>query len=174
MIQIVDAVVDDVYAIREVQKQTWFATYPNEEYGITLEDLQARFTKETEEQIENRRKIYSDPSVHIWAAKDGEKIVGFCIAKKEGDSNRIGAIYLLPDYHGQGIGKQLISKALNWLGNEKDIYVHVASYNNNAIKFYEKNGFVRTGKDAFEKSAILPSGKYIPQIEMLKKSSTLV
>ena len=37
---------DDADAIREVQRQTWLATYPNEAYGITREDIEAQFRED--------------------------------------------------------------------------------------------------------------------------------
>jgi len=170
MVQIVDAIADDVYTIRDVQKRTWLETYPNEELGITREDIEARFANESKEKIENRKKIYSDPDVHIWVAKDDGEIIGFCIARKEEKNNRIGAIYLLPSYQGQGVGGRLIEAALNWLGVDKDIYVNVASYNDNATRFYERYGFVKTEKDISNPVADLPSGKSIPETEMVRKS----
>ena len=80
---------------------------------------------------------------------------------------------MLPDFQGMGLGRELLQKALNWLGREKVIFVIVASYNTKAIKFYERFGFVKTGKDVHSEGVDpLPSGKIIPEIEMAKRISS--
>lgn len=175
-IKIRDSVPDDVYGIREVQRETWLKTYPNSEEGITVEDIEAKFrideTPEGKKKIEEREKRYKDRNTGIWVAKDEDKIIGFCTAIREGKHNRVGAIYVLPAYQGSGLGRLLIEKAFGWLGNKKDIFVNVARYNKQAIDFYKKFGFVETGKrGTFDDAAKLPSGKFIPEIELVKASS---
>lgn len=172
-VQVVDAIPDDVYGIRNVQRVTWLATYPNERLGITREDIESRFanddTDEGKKRMEERKQRFYQPNVHTWVAKDSDNIVGFCVATKEENNGRIRAIYLLPEYQGKGAGRQLMEAGLAWLGSDKDIYVNVASYNDNAIKFYERFGFVRTGRDVSDPVAALPSGKNIPETEMVKR-----
>jgi GNAT superfamily N-acetyltransferase len=171
MIKVTGAITEDVYGIRRVQRLTWLETYPNEELGITREDVASRFvlddTEEGKKKMEERKKRLADPNAPTWVAKDGDEVIGFCIASK-GDENRVGAIYLLPEYQGQGIGRKLMETALSWLGDEKDIYIDVASYNHKAIRFYEKFGFTPSGRDISNPVAALPSGKTIPEIEMVK------
>lgn len=169
MIKIVQASVNDMQAIREVQKLTWFDTYPNEKLGITREDIEAKFAIEDPIETEKRKKMYSDPTIGVWIAKDGERVVGFCFAGKRESGNRIGAIYLLPSYQGQGVGGNLIEQALSWLGEAEDIYVNVASYNEQAMEFYKKHGFVKTGNHPNSEVADFPSGKSIPETEMVRK-----
>jgi ribosomal protein S18 acetylase RimI-like enzyme len=97
-------------------------------------------------------------------ARSGKRIVGFSVGVKE-DENELKAIYVLPEYHGRGVGKLLIEPAMKWLGNEKDVVVWVFSHNNQAIRFYEKHGFVKSGKT----STWPVNGKPIPDLEMVKK-----
>lgn len=172
-IRIRDSVPDDVYGIREVQRETWLKTYPNSEEGITVEDILRRFgddnDPEVKKRIEERKKKYEDKNIRTWVVEDKNKIVGVCRAIKEGEHNRIGSIYVLPAYQGRGLGRLLIEKASNWLGSKKDILVNVARYNKQAIGFYKKLGFVETGrKGTFDDAAKLPSGKLIPEIELVK------
>src|SRR5215469_5460867 len=86
-VQIQDATLDDADGVRQVQQRTWLATYPNAELGITREDIEARFHTASEEAIRRRQAqqqaINSDPLVHMWVAREAERIVGFCLAKKE-------------------------------------------------------------------------------------------
>jgi GNAT superfamily N-acetyltransferase len=167
------SVPDDVYGIRDVQRETWLVTYPNEEEGISLEDIQRKFkddnTSEGKQKIEERKKGYGNENSNIWVAEDNGRIVGFCGALKEGENNRIGALYVLPVLQGTGLGCSLIQKALDWLGDKKDVYVNVARYNKQAINFYKKFGFVESGKSGvLDVAAKLPSGKIIPEIELIK------
>lgn len=172
-ISILDAVPKDAEAIREVSRLGWLATYPNDEHGITREDIDERFAFKTEKDrqklIEDRKQKIADPLWRYWVAKDGEEVIGFSIARRGEKSNIVEAIYLLPDYQGKGLGEQLTQTALVWLGKEKDIEVNVAKYNDRAIKFYEKFGFRKTGIEPLSEITKLPSGKRIPQIEMVLK-----
>jgi len=164
---------NDVYGIREVQKVTWLKTYPSRKEGITIEDIKKKFeidkTSEGKKKIEERKKKYNDRNIGIWVAETENKIIGFCMAIKEEECNRVGAIYVLPIYQGKGLGQQLIEKAFGWLGNKKDILINVARYNKQAINFYKKFGFIETGKGgSLDSAAKLPSGKSIPEIELIK------
>jgi ribosomal protein S18 acetylase RimI-like enzyme len=172
-IQIIQATINDYREIREMTRITWMDTYPNVEAGITREDVESEFltddTKEGRKRQEARLLRYVDPTWVHYVAKNDNKIVGFFIGRKEADFNRLIAIYVLPEYQHQGIGIQLIEKGLEWLGNEKDIYVNVASYNKKAQAFYEKYGFKFTGREVSDAHRPLPTGKVIPEVEMVLK-----
>jgi GNAT superfamily N-acetyltransferase len=175
-IQIRKSVPNDAYGIREVQKITWLKTYPNRKEGITIKDIKEKFkidkTPEGKRKIEERKKKYKDKNTNIWVAEDEINIIGFCSAIKEKKNNRIGAIYVLPGFQRKGLGKQLVKKAFAWLGDRKDILINVARYNKQAINFYGKLGFVETGKTGtLDSAARLPSGKFIPEIELVKHCS---
>lgn len=164
---------DDVISIREVQKQGWLATYPNEKLGITKEDIEKKFNLSENEQkayLEKRKKsINNNPEVtHTWIAKEGERVVGFCIADKSRE-HRIMAVYILPTLHRKGIGRALMNTMFNWLGKTQDIYVNCASYNDQALSFYESFGFRKTDSKPKSEVPDLPSGKHIPEIEMIWK-----
>lgn len=59
----------------------------------------------------------------------------------------IPSIYLHPNYYHKGYGKNLLNYALDKLKNYgySNCYLWVLSGNNNAKKFYEKNGFKFNG-----------------------------
>ncbi len=173
-IRIRKSIPGDGYGIREVQRQTWLKTYPNRKANITVKDIKEVFAKDKtprgREGIEKRKERYKDKNTGIWVAEDKGRIIGFCTAVKKESQNRVMAIYVLPDCQSKGIGKLLIKKAFNWLGNKKDIFVNVVSYNQNAIGFYKKIGFKETGRSGvFDQAAKLPSGKTMPEIELVKK-----
>lgn len=75
----------------------------------------------------------------------------------------------MPEYQGKGVGKELIQRAFDWLGDDKDVTVFVASYNIPSIEFYKKVGFKEDKTLRPEDESILPSGKIIPVIGMVRK-----
>lgn len=167
------SVSDDVHGIRELHKITWLDTYPNNEAGITFEDIKDRFindeTLEGRQKIEAKKEKYFDKNQRIWVAEKDGKIIGSCGAEKGQENNRVSAIYVLPDYQGKGTGSKLRAEALKWLGSEKDTYINVVGYNIKAINFYKKYGFAETGKKGvFDSAAKLPSGKYLSEIELIR------
>jgi ribosomal protein S18 acetylase RimI-like enzyme len=174
-VHIHEATPHDADGMRQVQEHTWLATYPNAELGITKEDIEAQFHASSEEAIKRRQAqqqgINCDPLVHFWVARKAERIVGFCVATKEGTQNRIQAIYVLPEYQGTGIGKRLLQTACDWLGSQQEIVLNVASYNHQAITFYRRFGFVPSGKLAHSGVTKLPSGVVIPEIELIKRDT---
>jgi ribosomal protein S18 acetylase RimI-like enzyme len=175
-IVIQDAIPEDDDGIRYVQHQTWLATYPNEELGITREAINARFVNVSEEtlkrRITNKQRLNADSSLHIWVAKDEQNIVGFCIAVKEALNGHVRAIYVLPSYQGRGVGKGLLQTALNWLGNKKPVTLAVATYNKKAMEFYRTFGFVPVEESVGLSVAQLAPGVAIPQLEMIRPLSS--
>lgn len=169
-ISICEASCEDIEGILHVNRESWLATYPNKDLGITREDIQTA--------VENRRPIQSDrwhktiesesENKHTWVAKDeNKKVIGFCFAIKSAQENKIQAIYVLPGLHGKGVGQQLITQALQWLGSAKPVTLNVASYNIKAINFYKKIGFEESDDVLPSPAAALPSGKIIPEIKMV-------
>ena len=91
----------------------------------------------------------------FFTAKVGGKIVGFVA----GDANwfskrerkRVGAIHeivVLPEYQGQGIGKALMERVLNYF-KEKGLdtaELWVGDENRKAFEFYKRFGFQQNGR----------------------------
>lgn len=167
-IVISEAKPEDAAGIRKVQRDTWMCTYPNEKLGITPKDVEEKVDEMQTGGIERLvERIKDDKNSRTYVAKDGDQIVGFVGAQKTEEINRLRAIYVLSSYHGQGIGRSLLEKALEFLGEEKDISLEVVEYNTKAIEFYKKNGFKEKGPISTAISQ-LPSGKEFPEIEMIK------
>lgn len=162
---ITEPTAEDLVPISEVFRITWLATYPNTEAGITEEDI-LDIDFQSLAVVARRKKAIAnaDPNKHFLVARDGERVVGVCMVS----TNQIRALYVLPTHQSRGIGAALLKKALTWFGN-KNIFVNVATYNKRAIEFYTKHGFVATSRTVRSKAAVLPSGKVIPEIEMVKR-----
>lgn len=164
----------DIKAIQQVFYKTWLATYPNEEVGITPEDIEERFKNRfSEEAVQKRTAEILDISEDkiFLVAKDGDTVIGACKAEKCESANDLTAIYVLPSHQGQGIGTMFWEKVKDFFGNKKDIIVHVATYNVQAINFYQKLGFIDTGKRFTKEKHKMPiSGVFIPEMEMIIKT----
>jgi ribosomal protein S18 acetylase RimI-like enzyme len=169
-IEIKQATPDDVFGISEVQKESWLATYPNEKYDITKEDILSE-DFHSKGRIEKRIEIIKDKNSNtkFFVAKHNEKIVGYCCAQKMEGFNKIRSIYVLPDFHKNGIGKKLMSKAFEFFNNDKPVKLSVAIYNQNAIGFYKKFGFEEGQKFEHNPEGPFITGKEIPEMEMILK-----
>jgi len=162
---------EDVKDIQQVFYKTWLATYPNSDIGITVEDIEERFKNRfSEKAIQKRLDDISNKNSDklFLVAKDNNEVVGVCRVIKEDKLNKLEAIYVLPEFQGQGIGKMFWIEALKFWNNDKIIIVQVASYNSNAIRFYERLGFVDTGKRFTDENLKMPvSGILIPEMELV-------
>ncbi len=171
-IHIREALPDDADAMRDVQHHTWITTYPNEAYGITKEDIEARFREDpitAGEKRERRRQSVSTAPFHSWVALEGLALIGFCIVKQDAQENLLQALYVLPDSQSKGVGKRLLQTALDWFGTEKEVVLNVASYNEKAIAFYCAFGFIPYGPLPDSEAIHLPSGVRLPEIKMVKR-----
>ncbi len=163
----------DAVGIYEVMRATWLNTYPNEDLGISFDDIRARIEGEHGEdapvRTERWRQTIEDPNRQIFVAKDGTRVVGYVAPFYDDEEQhyRVGGLYVLPEAQGKGLGHQLIEKSIASIGREHDIYLHVVTYNAKTIEFYERHGFVPSGRDMTGSSPGLRDGRYIPEIEMV-------
>lgn len=163
--------VSDVDRIRVVQKATWLATYPNAANGITRKAIITYFQDKARTVnwlAKVKESLANDANSYGWIATIDNTIVGYSFALKMETKNRIMALYVLPAYQGQGIGKKLMHTMLSWFANTNPVTLETASYNAKAIRFYQSFGFVDNGP-VHNEAAALSTGIVIPEIEMVKK-----
>lgn len=163
---------DDVRGMQEVFYRAWLATYPNAEQGITVDDIEDRYKdRYSEEKLAKRREQASNPPAGetTLIAREDDKVVGVCRVMKQADRNQLYSIYVLPEYYGHGIGTAMWKAAQQYLDPAKHTIVEVATYNANAIKFYEGLGFVDTGKRMKDPKFTMKSGAIIPEMEMRRE-----
>ncbi len=165
----------DERAINEVMYQAWLKTYPNKEHGVTDDDVHDRWKDRfSEERLAKRRADFAKPKegVRVFVAKLGSTIIGMCRAVKGVESNRIQAIYIDPGYQGRGAGRALCNAAMAFFDPSLDIHVDVVDYNEGAIAFYRKMGFVDTGKRKQDERFRLKSGAIFTEMEMVRKAGS--
>lgn len=176
-----DATPDDAAAIQSVQAETWLATYPNAELGIMREGLRRHLEGEhgerLVERIDRTRQRLSahagDPAggCDLVAVLAGGAIVGFTAPFVEpGGRRRVGALYVLPSAQGSGIGHAQLVRNLAWHGEDRDVHLTVAAYNERARRFYARHGFVVTGQPAGDELVI--DGVAMPELEMVRRGTS--
>ena len=98
-------------------------------------------------------------------AMDGKKVVGFISYGNFRDeaiqAGEIIALYVLKDYYGKGVSKQLMHAAFVALDQISEIYLWVLKDNKRAIAFYQKMGFTFDGQEK-----ILELGKPVKELRM--------
>lgn len=161
---------EDLDAIHKVYYETWMATYPNEEHGITEEDIRLYIGEKINgADRERRAELLRNPPAHVVqhvALVEGS-VVGVSGLIRDERGNKLKSLYILPEYQGKGVGTALWNAALQWFDTTKKIVVHVAVFNTQAITFYAKLGFVDSGKRFAEERFRFKSGSIIPEMEMV-------
>ena len=103
-------------------------------------------------------------------AMDGKKVVGFISYGNYRDetiqAGEIIALYVLKDYYGKGVSKQLMDAAFVALDQFSEIYLWVLKDNKRAIAFYQKMGFTFDGQEK-----ILELGKSVKELRMMCSSN---
>ena len=103
-------------------------------------------------------------------AMDGKKVVGFISYGNYRDetiqAGEIIALYVLKDYYGKGVSKQLMHAAFVALDQFSEIYLWVLKDNKRAIAFYQKMGFTFDGQEQ-----ILKLGKPVKELRMMCSSN---
>ncbi len=168
-IQITKTMPEDARGAVNVLYKTWLDTYPNEEFGITVEDIKESYKNSLTEEGINKQKerISSTPENQFRiSAKYNDEVVGIARATVEKDYNQLNMLYILPEFQGRGIGQKIWNELEKNLDPKKKTIVQMAVYNKKAISFYKKLGFIDIGKKVENGGFSIKSGIVIPEIEM--------
>lgn len=163
----------DIDAMHRVIRNTWLATFPNKDYGISYQDIDS-FIPETisaenfnkiQERLVNKNLKTCDIVSLI-----NNKIVGVCGGLQyENNVVELKSIYVLPEYQGNGIGNLLWKNFEKSFTNVQHFTIHVAEYNEKAIQFYKSLGFIKTNLRIIDERFHFQSGATLPEIEMVYK-----
>lgn len=88
------------------------------------------------------------PHIHYVAARTDDKLVGYGgiarLGRKPPYECEIHTIGVDPAYQGQGIGRQMLNRLLDFAAGDP-VYLEVRTDNTAAIAMYESAGFVNVG-----------------------------
>ena len=99
------------------------------------------FLKKEEKNI---REIYL-PNTETWVYEKDGQVVGYIAMIK----NEVGAVFILPEFQRQGIGKKLMDTVAEL---HEELEVEVFEKNKNGRRFYERYGFVFLKKHLHEET----------------------
>ena len=143
-----------------VHWQTWREAYDD----LLPADFQETMT------LEKCRFFSQKYPENTLIAMDGKKVVGFISYGNYRDetiqAGEIIALYVLKDYFGKGVSKQLMHAAFVALDQFSEIYLWVLKDNKRAIAFYQKMGFTVDGPEK-----ILELGKPVKELRMVCSSN---
>ncbi len=130
---------NDFNEVRKILKETWLQTYdfiPENDLLIHLENYYS---------LEKLNELFNNPDAYCFSIEKDRQVFGWMkLFDNKSDGNfYLSSLYILKDYQGLGIGKELISvadkKALEL--NHSRIWVGVMKKNINTLTWYKKLGF---------------------------------
>ena len=129
-----------------VHWKCWQETYP----GLVSREYLEKLTLE---KVEEMAFQWLD---NILVAKEEDRVIGFVGYGQHGpeapDTGEVFALYVLPEYQGMGVGRQLLEAAVDKLSACPHLCLWAVKGNERAIRFYEKNGFRLNGEEKFVSS----------------------
>ena len=142
---IAGATVESAFGIAEVHVRSWQAAYA----GIVDAEFLKRMS--VEDRARRWRDMIQRAESQTLVAHRGDEVVGFVSfgrCRDEGSSasdGEIWALYAPPEVWGQGIGRSLLSQAVQELHapGRNEISLWVLSQNRRGVTFYEAFGFRR-------------------------------
>ena len=94
------------------------------------------------------RRELAAQHIHYVAARADDKLVGYAgiarLGRKPPYEYEIHTIGVDPAYQGQGVGRQMLNRMLQFAGDDT-VYLEVRTDNTAAIAMYQSAGFVNVG-----------------------------
>jgi GNAT superfamily N-acetyltransferase len=99
--------------------------------------------------LENILSTYKGRSRFWIALVDGGVIGTVAIEEKDSEVAKLKRMFVIPEYHGKGVAQELMDTALAFAiaNGYKTISLNTDRVMHRAHRFYERNGFWRTGED---------------------------
>lgn len=134
----------DLPAIRQLLVETWHDTYDGI-YGV------ARVTEISDDwhSLKALKLRLAKRDAVFLVAEQESRIAGMTFATHmpSGEA-RMHQLYVLPDFHGRGLGSRLLAAVVNRLGKLNTLSLEVEEANTSARRFYERQGFVQHSSTA--------------------------
>jgi GNAT superfamily N-acetyltransferase len=148
---IIEGSLDWADRYREFTRQSYLAAYVRPELGVT-EDLFSEEIFDSARIIKYFRDLCENTNDNkTWLAIDDDsELVGVVGAHKYEDFCEMKAFYVRPELQGQGVGRALYEKVLQFAGGMA-MQLDVVNFMDKTISMYERWGFtVDTSREAFE------------------------
>lgn len=143
----------DASSIAAISIEVWIGTYLKRGVGAFFADYAlAEFT------TEKTRALIDDPDQFILVSENAEGIDGVIRVSSNSPApvpgcsdTEIATLYVQPRHHGKGIGKRLLSAALDHCraASVGSVWLATNAENGPAIAFYLANGFDHVGETHF-------------------------
>jgi ribosomal protein S18 acetylase RimI-like enzyme len=145
---------DEIDILQKLSKQTFHEAFSS---GNTEENM----TRYLEEgfSLDKLSRELKDENTSFYFVKSANEVIGYMKLNagpaqtelQKEDSFELERIYVLKDYQGKGIGRQLLDKAIQMAREKKASYIWLGVWeeNKSAIAFYEKNGFITFDQHVF-------------------------
>ena len=131
----------DFPIVRKILLDTWLDTYSS---FIPVEDINGYLESTYNE--EKLKLILENQDSPGFIIESGIKPLGFMRISISKTENRfyISSLYVLPEYQGLGLGKSLLSKAVEEAAvrGYTNIYLGVMKQNVKSLKWYKNHGFI--------------------------------
>lgn len=114
-----------------------------------LKEFGFAFSPELDRDILNIPKYYTNRKGQYFVLEKGDSIVGSIAVSKISDKVcKMRHFYIAKDYRGQGWGRKLYDKALEFIQSAgyEEIWLSTAAEFKDAIRFYERAGFKKSLK----------------------------
>ena len=138
----------DLESIRKITWQSWISAYAS---FIPESDLEAYFDFHYTEGA--FLSMFDDPLIQGFVAETDGQIVGYSRLSFNRDENRlyVPSLYFLPDFQGQGMGRQLLEAAEEYAAEKglDEFWIGVMVKNRQALVFYRKVGFQFVREEPF-------------------------
>ncbi|QHQ60357.1 GNAT family N-acetyltransferase [Anaerocolumna sedimenticola] len=145
---------DDLPVLREISYQTYDDTFRDKNSSSSMNAYleQAFDTRKLRKELSNSYSVF-------YFLYIGEELAGYLKLndyKVQTDINdpqslEIERIYIKKKFHGRGFGKLLLKKSIEVAANKSKSYIWLGVWekNDNALSFYQKNGFYKMGEHSF-------------------------
>jgi ribosomal protein S18 acetylase RimI-like enzyme len=91
------------------------------------------------------KQLVCKEKLSLFAGSDAGLHVCYCIVTADRNRGEIDSIYVKASHRGQGIGHELMMRAMEWLHMQDctEIVIYVAEGNEQVLSFYTKYGFTK-------------------------------
>ena len=153
--------IEHAQQIFDIVRKAWLDTYPNDEYWITRNDIEKKFVDKCE-RIKQAIEWYNNENCG-WIATLQNEVVWYTYVKLKNWLPHLFMLYVNPDFQWNWVWSALMNRVFEFFSKYDEIYLDVASYNQQAISFYEKMWFEKTW---IEWTHDIIDNKEIPTIQM--------